>query len=186
MCPVDFALAALSATDFTLTIGYPFICGIVDIVPIAVQFDRCTKYRAIFAYSLYGGRLSASVVVLAAPVKSNALIDLSVANNNKTVNNDHISDDDDDATAVLMVAVAVLAWFAHIFMSLNHLLSVYMVLTVAVVFVGIFRCRDCSGRLVGSNIYIDTNVFFLNFVFYLSNKNGAILLHTQRTQAQTI
>lgn len=126
MCPVDDARSALSATDMTFTMGKLSSVGSVDIVPIDVQFDLCTKYRAIFAYSLYGGRLSASVVVLAAPVKSNALIDLSVANNNKTVNNDHISDDDDDATAVLMVAVAVLAWFAHIFMSLNHLLSVYM------------------------------------------------------------
>lgn len=128
MCPVDGARSALSATDMTFTMGKLRSVGSVDIVPIDVQFDLCTKYRAIFAYSLYGGRLSASVVVLAAPVKSNALIDLSVANNNKTVNNDHITtdNDDDDATAVLMVAVAVLAWFAHIFMSLNHLLSVYM------------------------------------------------------------
>lgn len=109
MCPVDDARSALSATDMTFTMGKLRSVGSVDIVPIDVQFDLCTKYRAIFAYSLYGGRLSASVVVLAAPVKSNALIDLSVANNNKTVNNDHISDDDDDATAVLMVAVAVLA-----------------------------------------------------------------------------
>lgn len=109
MCPVDGARSALSATDMTFTMGKLSSVGSVDIVPIDVQFDLCTKYRAIFAYSLYGGRLSASVVVLAAPVKSNALIDLSVANNNKTVNNDHISDDDDDATAVLMVAVAVLA-----------------------------------------------------------------------------
>lgn len=72
MCPVDGASNALSAIDITLTIGNPWMVDRLDMVPIDVQFDLCTKYLATFAYSSYGGRIDKSI----------ALIDLSLANDN--------------------------------------------------------------------------------------------------------